>query len=76
MDLKSYISSGYGKAKELASEIGVHPSFLSQMVGGDRSISPERCVLIERATNGAVTRKDLRPNDWADIWPELNTEGV
>lgn len=26
---------------------------------------------IERATNGAVGRRDLRPDDWADIWPEL-----
>ncbi len=31
----------------------------------------EHCVPIERATNGAVTRKDLRPDDWAAIWPEL-----
>lgn len=30
------------------------------------------CVAIERATGGAVTRKDLRPNDWQDIWPELS----
>jgi DNA-binding transcriptional regulator YdaS (Cro superfamily) len=33
----------------------------------------ERCVPIERATNGAVTRKDLRPDDWQEIWPELAT---
>ena len=31
----------------------------------------EYCAGLERATNGAVTRKDLRPNDWASIWPEL-----
>lgn len=23
------------------------------------------------ATNGAVTRRDLRPDDYLDIWPEL-----
>jgi DNA-binding transcriptional regulator YdaS (Cro superfamily) len=28
-------------------------------------------VQIERATAGAVTRRDLRPDDWGDIWPEL-----
>ncbi len=28
---------------------------------------------IERATNGAVTRRDLRPDDWHEIWPELAT---
>ena len=31
----------------------------------------ERCVPIERATQGAVTRRDLRPDDYLDIWPEL-----
>ncbi len=71
MNLKNYISSGFGKAKQLAEEIGVHPSFLSQMVNGNRPISPERCVAIEQATNGEVTRKDLRPEDWERIWPEL-----
>lgn len=30
-----------------------------------------RCMSIERATSGAVTRQDLRPYDWQDIWPEL-----
>jgi len=30
-----------------------------------------RCLAIERATSGAVTRRDLRPDDWQDIWPEL-----
>jgi hypothetical protein len=28
-------------------------------------------VPIERATDGEVTRRDLRPADWGDIWPEL-----
>lgn len=37
----------------------------------DRRPGPEYCVAIERATAGAVTRKDLRPEDWAAIWPEL-----
>jgi DNA-binding transcriptional regulator YdaS (Cro superfamily) len=41
------------------------------MVGGDKRVPIERCVPIERATAGAVTRKDLRPDDWAAIWPEL-----
>ena len=31
----------------------------------------ERCAAIERATAGAVTRRDLRPHDWHLIWPEL-----
>ena len=37
----------------------------------DRIPSPVNCVAIEQATGGKVTRKDLRPHDWASIWPEL-----
>jgi len=36
-----------------------------------RGIPIERCVAIERATDGRVMRWDLRPDDWRDIWPEL-----
>lgn len=41
----------------------------------DRVPSPANCVAIERATDGAVTRRDLRPDDWRDIWPELAEAG-
>ncbi|SPA44634.1 hypothetical protein CBM2629_A150436 [Cupriavidus taiwanensis] len=36
-----------------------------------KPIPVTRCVAIERATGGAVSRKDLRPNDWHLIWPEF-----
>ena len=44
---------------------------LAPWMTGGRPLPPVRCVAIERATGGAVTRQDLRPDDWADIWPEL-----
>ena len=75
MNLKDYVSkSNRGHAKELAKSLGVSKSFLSQMVSGVAAISPERCVQIESLTNGIVTRKDLKPNNWEEIWPELNTD--
>ncbi|EEI47929.1 MAG TPA: transcriptional regulator [Proteus vulgaris] len=74
MELKKYIDSlEWGGAKELADQLGVSKSFLSQMASGVSAISPKRCVEIEIATNGAVTRRDLRPDDWYKIWPELET---
>ncbi|MCW9687989.1 transcriptional regulator [Proteus terrae] len=74
MELKKYIDSlEWGGAKELADQLGVSKSFLSQMASGVSAISPRRCVEIEIATNGAVTRRDLRPDDWYKIWPELET---
>lgn len=58
-----------GGATKLAAILGVS----LQVVGHwkARGVPIERCVAIERATAGAVTRRDLRPKDYSDIWPEL-----
>lgn len=71
MDLKTYILSERGTATKLAAALGVSLSYLSQMSDGTSAINPKRCVAIEEATDGSVTRKDLRPDDWSQIWPEL-----
>lgn len=74
MELKKYIDDlERGEAKKLASTLGVSSSFLSQMASGRCAVSPVRCVEIEVATHGSVTRQDLRPDDWERIWPELKT---
>lgn len=71
MNLKSYFDSERLAAKKLAEALGVSPSYLSQMSKGTTPISPERAVKIEQATDGAVTRRDLFPDSWERIWPEL-----
>lgn len=38
-----------------------------------RGVPILHCLAIEQATAGAVTRRDLRPDDWQRIWPELDT---
>jgi DNA-binding transcriptional regulator YdaS (Cro superfamily) len=73
MDLKTYIEGDRGRCTTLAATLGVSPSYLSQMAGGRAAISPARCVEIERATAGQVTRQELRPDDWSRIWPELQS---
>ena len=60
-----------GSATLLASAIGVRQSAISNWRARGTVIDPFYCVAIERATNGAVTRQDLRPDDWREIWPEL-----
>lgn len=55
----------------MARSLEITPPTVNQWVKGIRPISAEQCVAIERITSGAVTRKDLRPNDWHLIWPEL-----
>ncbi len=37
-----------------------------------RPVFIKRCVDNEIATNGKVTRNDLRPDDLCHIWPELS----
>lgn len=74
MDLKNYISGKRGRAKALATQIGISPSFLSQIAAGTAPASPSRCLEIEKATDRQVTRQDLRKHDWQDIWPELLTD--
>lgn len=74
MDLTTFIRSGGMTTSELAQAVGVAPSMIYQWRKGIRSVPVNRCLSVERATNGAVTRRDLRPDDWKDIWPELADE--
>lgn len=72
MTLNEYFSSGgRGSAKDLAEKLVISSPYLFQIASGLRKASPTRAVQIEKATNGLVTRKDLRPNDFHIIWPEL-----
>lgn len=63
-------SSGLTQA-EFARRIGVSQAQVYQFLNGIRPVSEKVCVRIEQETNGQLCRKDLRPDDWADIWPEL-----
>ena len=75
MRLAEYLSSdGAVTVKELAARIGVRSEAqVRQWQHGyaDRQPSPQYCVAIEQATDGAVTRRDLRPDDAHLIWPDL-----
>ena len=70
MKLIEYVK-GRGSQRDLADKIGITPVLISQWANALRPVPPERCVEIERATGGEVSRKDLRPEDWHKIWPEL-----
>lgn len=70
MKLIEYISER-GAGAKLASDVGVPHSSISNWASGARPIPVEHCAPIELATGGAVTRQELRPDDWMSIWPEL-----
>lgn len=74
MHLKDYLlTEGRGAGSSLSRALEVPASLISDWANENRPIPVERCAAIERATNGAVTRRDLRPSDWSLIWPELIT---
>lgn len=61
-----------GSKAALARAVGVKPPVIQQWIKGARPIPAKRCVAIEKATKGAVTRQQLRPDDWQNFWPELS----
>ncbi len=58
-----------GGLSAFARKIGAKPNQVNHW--RTRGVPIEYCTQIEQATSGAVTRKDLRPDDWQKIWPEL-----
>jgi DNA-binding transcriptional regulator YdaS (Cro superfamily) len=71
--LNNAISAAKGVG-ELARLIGVGQSAVSNWRARGGLVPVEHCAAIEVATAGAVTRRDLRPDDWHRIWPELVTD--
>lgn len=55
---------------EAVARTGTTRGYLKQIAYGNKRASAEVAVAIERET-GCATRKDLRPEDWRLIWPEL-----
>lgn len=71
MDIISYLDSENGaSAADLARKIGISPVLISQWKLGVRPIPAERCIDIERATDGLVTCEELRP-DLSERWAYL-----
>ncbi|MES2787642.1 MAG: YdaS family helix-turn-helix protein [Pseudomonadota bacterium] len=73
MDIQSYLLKSATSQSCFARLIGVRPAVLYQWIKGIRPIPIARCLAIEEATKGEVSRRDLRPRDWQDIWPDIAT---
>lgn len=74
MELKTWVDDQRGRQTTLAVEIDAQPQLVWQWANGVRQVPAERCHEIERATEGAVTCEELRPDlEWARIadksWP-------
>ncbi|MEW5248642.1 helix-turn-helix domain-containing protein [Microbulbifer discodermiae] len=60
-----------GTQKKVADMLKIPPACVSQWCNGVRGVPPRHCRRIEQATNGVVTRYDLRP----DIFGSAPEEG-
>ncbi|TAL90934.1 MAG: helix-turn-helix domain-containing protein [Candidimonas sp.] len=56
---------------DFAKLAGISPGMVWQYIKDLRPVSEKVCVRIELLTKGSLTRQAMRPNDWSDIWPEL-----
>lgn len=63
--------------KELAENCETSVEYLTKQAAlmnkgkANSLFKPATCTAIEVFSNGEITRKDLRPDDWSKIWLEL-----
>lgn len=69
MNLLEYVQTR-DTQRALAMKLAITPVLINQWANRKRPVPPNRCVEIEQATEGAVSRRELR-DDWQSIWPEL-----
>ncbi|MES2126675.1 MAG: Cro/Cl family transcriptional regulator [Pseudomonadota bacterium] len=50
---------------------GTTEGYMRKAICKRQLFSVPTCVAIERESGNEVTRKDLRPDDWAANWPEM-----
>lgn len=55
----------------LAKLLNIKQPTVQHWLNGKRPVPVKRCVQIEKLTDGVVTRRDLRPDDYWEIWPDL-----
>ena len=68
MNIKEYLKLSGVTQAEFADELGVTQGFIGQLVRNERPIPATKVIAIEKATNGIVSRYDLRP----DVFPIEN----
>lgn len=69
--LRIWVDGGRGRQAALAEKLGMKPSVVSSWLSGRRPVPVAHAAAIEILTAGAVTRREMFPNDWRRIWPEL-----
>ena len=71
MELSQWLEQERGRQNRLARHLGLRPPVVAAWVSGRRPVPMPHGAAIEQFTGGAVSRKDLFPDDWSRLWPEL-----
>ena len=72
MELSKYIRPMPQEARQrLAHQCATSVGQLTNVAFSGRLCGVLLAVALEKATGGQVSRRDLRPDDWHLIWPEL-----
>lgn len=72
MDLQAYAARlSADQRLKFASDIGTSRGQLNNLICGHRRVTHKVAARIERATNRVVTRPELCPEDWREVWPEI-----
>lgn len=57
---------------EVVDRTGTTRGYLKQIAYGNKQASAALAVSLESELSGTLSRKELRPSDWSQIWPELS----
>lgn len=69
--LKNYLAPmSRAQRAAFAARCRTSTNTLRNIAYGQKRAGAALCIAIEQATGGAITRADLRPEDWPLLWPE------
>lgn len=76
-ELRLYLNSlSLDEQRSFAAACGTSIGYLRKALSRNHELGAALCVLIEKSSNGDVTRKQLHPGDWESIWPELSEKAA
>ena len=68
MNLKEYFQQlPHGSKHELAQKLGITKTWLSLIISGKKTPSGPLCNMIQKLTDGKVSRAALRPDLFGDV---------
>lgn len=62
-------SAKAGSQKALASFLSVSPAYINQLCLSGKPLAARHCKKV--SDEFGISLKDMRPNDWHELWPEL-----